>query len=840
MVVRLRVFVCAIFALFTVWSAGAVAQSPFLPRASPAPAAAAKPAVPARHVDRAVLVKKANDATGMDIDAKIKGWRTELDRIDQAIHTPKTDLGEYRAALVKLREDAEAFWAKLEPPLKSAAEDVEALPPVRAEGQPPEPEQVAISRVEAKDYLDYLNSTRGALDGTQSRINKLLGLLQEVSRARVADRLSTRIRGIFFAATWREVPEAARDSADKVQELMSDWWGAQDSDQILPLAGIALAAWLLLTVGSFFAVRWLRQCNGEPPFWMRASTAAPVILLRSAPVVLPVIFLYHALNDVQVYSKDIARIFYAVARAVITVAVIKALVSAVLSPYDHRWRLIRASNGAAIRVSGLILLLVLPYAAAMLLVSAAFVANAPDSLKMAIMLFAVGITSLLTIAILLTPLRPEDTYDKSSSFWPLLIKVLIWLIVIFMVVAALTGYVSLSRFIAQQLVVTGAILVIVYLSLLWADGVARAMGDETALIGGWLSKAAKLDEGSRQRLAVPVSLLLKFAVLIAAIPLILIQWQYQWGEIAEFYRQLFFGLKIGSTTVSLAALLASLVVFILGYFAAKFFQQWLDSQILAQAGLSGGLRDSIRTGVGYIGVFAAALFALSYAGVSLASFAIVAGAFSVGIGFGLQSVVNNFVSGLILLAERPIKVGDLVVVGGEEGYVRKISVRSTEIETLDRGNVLIPNSFFVSEKVKNWTLRNNTVRLAIGVSVMQSCDPRAVKEILLQAAHSHPSVMRTPEPFVDFEEFSAGTLNFKLYAFIYDLNKSIPTRTDLRIAILDAFNAAGIAMPSHETDVTMRDDWLRDAVKLYMAKAMDGRPAQAGSQAHAGAASPAE
>ena len=201
---------------------------------------------------------------------------------------------------------------------------------------------------------------------------------------------------------------------------------------------------------------------------------------------------------------------------------------------------------------------------------------------------------------------------------------------------------------------------------------------------------------------------MKLLVLLSAIPLILNQWQFAWTDILEWYRQLFFGFRVGSTQVSLAALLASIAVFILGYFAAKFFQQWLDNQVLKPAGLSGGLRNSIRTGVGYIGVSAAALIALSYAGLNLSNLAIVAGAFSVGIGFGLQTVVSNFVSGLILLAERPIKVGDWIVVGGEEGYVRKISVRSTEIETFDRASVLIRNSLFISDKVKNWTLRNNT------------------------------------------------------------------------------------------------------------------------------------
>ncbi len=198
--------------------------------------------------------------------------------------------------------------------------------------------------------------------------------------------------------------------------------------------------------------------------------------------------------------------------------------------------------------------------------------------------------------------------------------------------------------------------------------------------------------------------------------------------------------------------------------------------------------------------------------------------------------MSNFVSGLILLAERPIKIGDLVVVGGEEGIVRKISVRSTEIETPDRANVLVPNSFFITEKVKNWTLRNNTGRVTIPVGVAYGCDPRKVKAILLKVAQEHPNVMSSPEPQVDFEEFGPDTLNFKLYAFVYDLTQSVGTRTDLRIAILDAFNAAGIIIPPRQTDVTLREmDWLRDAVQQYLANSHGGPQSGNGSQAPAAA-----
>jgi small-conductance mechanosensitive channel len=302
-------------------------------------------------------------------------------------------------------------------------------------------------------------------------------------------------------------------------------------------------------------------------------------------------------------------------------------------------------------------------------------------------------------------------------------------------------------------------------------------------------------------------------VIVLSVPLILLQWGYRWPDIYDWYTQLFFGFRIGSTQVSIAVLFASVIVFGLAYGAARLFQGWLDKRVLKPAGISGGLRDSIRVGVGYVGVVIAALAAFSYAGFNLSNLAILAGAFSVGIGFGLQSVVNNFVSGLILLAERPIKVGDLVVVGGEEGYVRKISVRSTEVETFERASVMIPNSYFITEKVKNWTLRDNIRRIAIPVRVVHGSDPRVVKSILLKVARDHPNVLNLPAPSFDFEDFGVDGLSFKLYAFV-DLATGGSATTDLRIAILEAFQEAGIAIASRQAEVTLQAiDLLRETAE---------------------------
>ena len=837
MLLRRCAIVCSLFAIFTVMGAGAMAQSPQPPPRSPRRLPPPSPAAQAPKIDHAAILKKANDAVGLDVDGKVKHWREELDRVEQGLHNTKADykaLNDFRTALFGLRAEAEEFWKKLEPALNSAADNVQALPPAPAQDQ--EPEQAAAYRAETVAYHAYLDSVRGALDGTHSRINKALGHLLDIRRSRVASDLLQRVPGSFSPETWATAPGQILALTAKVRGAVAAWWDAQDDDQILPLAGFAFAIWLGLSIIGLVGVRKLRRWEdcGEPPFWRRASDAAGIVLLRSLPVILPLVFLYSALEGTAALPDDIGWLFYSGARSIIVIVVVNALVSTALSPADHRWRLIAASNAAAVRIAGLVLTMALLYGTATFLQTAAYLFKAPDSPKLALTLFPNAIIALLIVAILQTPLRSERVEGLPSASWLRLLRLPIWLLALAIIASAATGYLYLSRFITQQLIVTGAILTIVYLMLLWADGIAQAMGSEKSGIGRWLSATGHLDHGSRQRLSVPVSLLLKFGVMLCAIPLILNQWRFSWPDIFEWYRQLFFGFQIGNTQVSLAALLASVVVFALGYFAAKFFQRWLDTQILKPAGLSGGLRDSIRTGVGYVGIAAAALFALSYAGFSLSNLAIVAGAFSVGIGFGLQSVVNNFVSGLILLAERPIKIGDLVVAGGEEGYVRKISVRSTEIETFDGANVLIPNSFFISEKVKNWTLRNNTGRVTIKVNVAHGTVPHQVRAILLQVAQAHPAVMGTPAPVVNFEEIGSDSLEFKLYAFVHDLNTSGSTRTDLRIAILDAFHDAGIAMASQQTDITLRDmDWLRDAVQLYVANALNGHAAENAGRAPA-------
>jgi potassium-dependent mechanosensitive channel len=366
-------------------------------------------------------------------------------------------------------------------------------------------------------------------------------------------------------------------------------------------------------------------------------------------------------------------------------------------------------------------------------------------------------------------------------------------------------------------VVTTVILVIVYLLLIWTDALNHAIVDEDMPVGRRF-RDAKIDQRRRKQIALPITLGLQALIILIAAPLVLLQWGFDQKDIRDWLSTAFYGFQLGKIVISPATIIGAALVFAAGYLAAQFLRNWIDRQVLAPAGLTGGARDSIRTGVGYLGVLLAAVLALNYVGVDSSHIALVAGGLSLGIGFGLRGIVNNFISGLILLAERPIKVGDWIVVHGEEGFVRRISVRTTEVETFDHHNVILPNSLLVSERLRNCTLHNSTGRFSISVGVSYDADPELVRNILLKIARDNPHVLNWPEPFVYFADFGASAMEFRLFVYLVEIKHHHQVRTEMRMAVWKAFREAGVEIPVNQHDIHLRDlDWIKSAVARQIA-----------------------
>jgi len=264
------------------------------------------------------------------------------------------------------------------------------------------------------------------------------------------------------------------------------------------------------------------------------------------------------------------------------------------------------------------------------------------------------------------------------------------------------------------------------------------------------------------------------------------------------------GLTLGDVNLTPTSILNFGIIFGLGYFATTVIQRIVKSTVLPKTKMDKGSQNALVSGVGYIGYTLAAVIALSSIGFNLSSIAIVAGALSVGIGFGLQTIVSNFVSGIILLVERPIKEGDWIEASGFSGTVKKISVRSTQIETFDRAMVVVPNSELIAGSVLNWTHSNETGRVRVSVGVSYDSDPKRVERLLLKVGKSHEMTLKSPEPFVRFQKFGDSSLDFDLIIYVKDKNYMFQVRSELHYSIFELFKKQGIEIPFPQRDLNIK------------------------------------
>ncbi|MCQ4629294.1 mechanosensitive ion channel family protein [Shinella sp. CPCC 100929] len=727
----------------------------------------------------------------------------QLNAIRERVERDKDD----DARLVDLKVEAEALNRTIlsisvatRPRLEAIKARQTELGDPPAEGAPAEAAVVVEERKKLATERNEINALTGEAENLSIEATKLSNRITEIRRRLFSDAILKRTE--INTELFTEASGALVEETQTLNRTVAAWlqfvWKFKRM-QLLGAVGLSLLAALVLHTGSYrlFAPFITRGVQEEKPHYItRLSVAFWSTILPTMAAAAFAGASYFFLDTFNVLRADIAPIVTVALGVMVAIYFVAQLANAVLSPVDGHWRLVRVSDRGAQLLWLLIFGMSIINGGDYFLGTISEVLGSPVVLTVVKSFIAsIIIGALLVVTAFIKPvLRQGEKPDTQGRPWPRSVFILLVLTGLGLVFASLLGYVGMARFIATQIVVTGAVVVTMYIGFLSGRAVSAPNAFAETTVGKRLEERFGLGQVALDQVGLAAGLGVYLLIFVCFVPLILLQWGFQVADIESWAYRIFTEIRIGSITISLVGILAGILLFAAGLVITRWFQKWVDGNVLARSQVDAGVRNSVRTAVGYAGVALAGLVGISAAGINLSSLALVAGALSLGIGFGLQNIVSNFVSGLILLAERPFKVGDWVVAGTTEGFVRRISVRATEIETFQRQTVIVPNSLLINGQVGNWTHRNKLGRVDLAISVHGSNDPRQVQEMLVEVVRGQQGLLRNPEPMVVFLAFSASSLDFEIRAFLADILNGTTVKSELRAAILERFRQEEIAI----------------------------------------------
>ncbi len=658
-------------------------------------------------------------------------------------------------------------------------------------------------------------------------LEQLTGRIADLRRNLLAKALLERSYSVFSPLLWIEVARTLPGEFTAVQRLFGQAWGHfQRNVDALRLSLIALA----LTVCGVLLIpgrRYLRRFEARPSVAhvegqpapklptrkQRALAALRVTMVWAVIPVLVSMAFYNLIESMDLLPDRLDHIVRTLLFGFAFVAFAHGLADGILAPDDQGWRLVDMDDRAAAEIAGLAKLFPAIIVAGKVLeaLNQAIYAVLPVSVATKALFALIGglaiLRTLRSLRIIAEDEAAEEGRKEPIGALHPAVRLGGWAAAAAILASVAFGYVALASFLQDQVIwlaMVGAILLIFI--LLVDEYVGVGMSPEGA-VGKQVMSQVGLSRSSLKQISILSSGFLRMVLFIAAAMFALAPWGLDRGDTISTLRAALFGFTVGGVTISLSNIILAIVLFFVGFTVTRAIKSWLEKTYLPATKLDVGLRNSIATTLGYVGIIIAAMMAASTLGLSLDKFTLVAGALSVGIGFGLQSIVNNFVSGLILLWERPIRVGDWIVVGDEQGIVKKINVRSTQIETFDRAALIVPNAEFISGRVKNWMHNDRIARVVVPIGVGYGSDPEKVRKILLDVAKASKDVLKEPVPRVYFMRLGDTSMEFELRCFA-DVDYVLPTKSELLFEVHKALTKAriDIPMPRRPRELLQADD----------------------------------
>ncbi|MBV5263297.1 mechanosensitive ion channel family protein [Pinisolibacter aquiterrae] len=737
--------------------------------------------------------------------SRLEAARAALEKVEkeQAEKADSFDgLFDLREQLDPIHDEVLDMIGEAEQQLGGARAELAAFGPAPAAGAPAESPGQTADRAQRRETVERLEREVAAMRVMLVHIENIWVKLTDSRRALFNSRIFQYSESILYPGFWRHffevgVPRLRYRAGLTLMEADYQLTRADAWFELKLLVGLVSVAGLGLM---WARRRWVGRLLADAPEVAPSKRAvvvhASLVFAVSALPSMAVGFLlamlvkrFHILPDqIETFIRGIAGAIAAWGASV-------GVVHAVFSPGSPAHRIVVADDRTAERFDRILRVTMVVYLIGLVLLGAIAALSAPTVDTIAMTAFAAMGSVVTGLSMLATTRRVTASAGATGLVRaPLhLMRPLFWLLGLAVVAALLLGFISLAgmivgRVVASCIILCLAVYLYVSIEVFVSEGFSPGTSANRAVAG-----ALGLDARTVDLVGTVVGGFLRVAVTAVAILMLFSPWGIEFGHVNPF-SDVFFGVRFADLRRWIGAAGIATVLFGVGLLCTRVFVAWLDRQLLPRTTFDVGLRHSVTTIAGYAGFAVALAVALGQAGVQLQNIALVAGALSVGIGFGLQQVVSNFVAGLIVLAERPIRVGDVIVVKGEEGKVRRINVRSTELQLGEKSSVIVPNSDIVSSIVKNRTLSDPTHRVTIKLTVKHESDLKAVFSILMGVAAAHPGVLRDPAPSVHFVKIADNGIEIDLNVICADLAKLNSVRSDLIYVTVMKFREAGIAL----------------------------------------------
>jgi potassium efflux system protein len=799
------------------------------------------------------LAQPADPAAGR---ARLDSIRGELTQIEAVLANPgvsDAELQRQRLRLQPLLDQLRILTEEQAPRFEQARlrlEQLGAKPDAKA---PPETPDVARERETREKSFSEADETLKIARATLLQAEQLQSSIGDLRRDRFAKALFAGGPSVLSPDVWGSTLSGLPSDARASQLIFGDWLSVFTAALLSPRGSLVALAFLG-AIGLYLArARYMPRLTARLAASEGSSslyhlhTALVRLIARTAPPALASWLIYAALNTAGLLPPRIQPVILAIVIGLALFAFVQALADALFAPGEPQRRLVSVMESTARTVVWMAGALAVVMGVGKVL--EAWLQAIAAGLTLSILVRGiVAIVFALTLIAGLYRLRDNQEIEEEACLGPYVpvdgaslgpVRILGWIVGLAVILAVLLGYVVLATFLTEQVLWLGilAAAFVLLIQLVELGIASQLTGDGRFALT--LRAGIGLRAATLQKIAVVLTGVLKIVLIVVTLMLALAPWGLESADFLTSLRAAFFGFQVGGVTVSLSSIIVAILLFALGLAATRSLQGWLEGKFLPTTALDTGLRNSITTAAGYLGYAAAVTLAVSSLGFSLERLTLVASALSVGIGFGLQSVVSNFVSGLILLWERPIRVGDQVLVGDAEGIVKRINVRSTEIETFDRSTVVVPNSNLISGVVRNRVRSDRTGRVLISIAVPRTLDPTAVRAMLLEAGEAHGDVLKKPPPNVLFRKIGTATMDFDLICVVGEVDIVGRVTSDLNYVIHKRLAEMEVPAPGAELTVKGLDGIEHSLKDIASAVAQEMKRAPRPSTAKVAARRPA-